>query len=940
MQGCVVAFLRILIADDHETVRCGLRNLLSLRPEWEICGEAVDGHDAVQKVKELKPRVAVLDISMPQLNGLEATRLIRKEVPETEVLIVSQHVSPAVVAAAMNAGARGYVVKADVPRDFLAAVEAVSQCRSAFSSSVADYPANLFLHSDDPSRNLILPASAADTELDSIGGSGHSALVGVRDRLIFQQSPQPMWVCDASTLQFLDVNEAAIRNYGYSRQEFVGMTIKNIHPGEDVPRLEQALSEARLTGVYSGQWRHRTKNGSFIDVEVTSHQQDFVGKQIWFSVANDITDRKRAEAARLMLAAIVDSSDDAIISKDLNGVITSWNISAQRIFGYDAAEAIGRNIRIIIPPELRDEEPKILQRLRAGERIGHYETTRVTKQGKRVKVSLTISPIKDSDGRVIGASKIARDITERLQIESALRHSENRLRLAQAAANIGTWEWDPVRNVGSLSDDLHRMFGTDSTDQRHPQTWISHVHPEDLPKVQAKMEETRGSDVMEFEYRYQHPERGLRWFYCKGRRFSDGNNDRSMFGVLLDVTERKQLEQELRAAHDELEKRVQERTAELAESNRALEAQIRARTQAQEALERQTGTLREHSQLLDLANDAIFIRSFDGTVSYWNDGAERLYGWTKEEAREKRLGMLLQTKFPTPFEKIKEALVRDGNWEGELVHTRKDGSRVTVASRWTLWRDQDGRPLGWLQINTDISGRRRAEESLRHLSARLLQLQDDERRRIARELHDSAGQILVALDINLSLIEKNAENHSPKTVNAINESLGLVQQLSKELRTISHLLHPPLLDEAGLRSAVQWYVDGFAKRSKIPVDLELASDLGRLPRELETTIFRIVQECLTNIHRHSGSATANIRISRNSDGVAVEIRDRGKGMSNNNSRNSSGPVTPGVGIQGMRERVRQLGGHLKIRSGSGGTTVSAILPVAIASAQSATGAAD
>ncbi len=810
-----MASLRILIADDHETVRRGLRSLLSLRPEWEICGEAVDGHDAVQKVKELKPRVAVLDISMPQLNGLEATRQIRKEVPETEVLIVSQHESAEVVAAAMDAGARGYVVKADVPRDILAAIEAVSQCRPAFSCRIANDPANLFPCSNDPSRDSIMQTSAtADSKLNSIFGSVEDTLVGVRDRLIFQQNPQPMWVCDANTLQFLDVNKAAIRNYGYSRLEFVGMTVKDIHPPEDAAKLEQTLSGARLTGTYSGQWRHRKKNGTLIEVEIASHQQDLAGIQMWYSVANDITERKRAETARLMLAAIVDSSDDAIISKDLDGMITSWNISAHRIFGYEASEAIGRNIMIIIPPELRDEETQILRRLRAGERIGHYETTRVTKQGKRVNVSLTISPVRDSDGKVIGASKIARDITDRLQVE-----------------------------------------------------------------------------------------------------------------------------QELRRAHDELEIRVQERTAELTESNRALEAQIRAHSQAQEELEQQAGTLREHSRLLDLANDAIFIRSFDGTVAYWNEGAERLYGWTKEEVVQNGLGTLLQTKFPLPFEKIKEAVVREGNWEGELVHTRKGGSHITVASRWTLWSNQEGVPLGWLQINTDITGRKRAEESLRNLSARLLQLQDDERRRIARELHDSAGQILVALDINLALIQKNAENHSPKTVNAINESLALVQQLSKELRTISHLLHPPLLDEAGLRSAVQWYVDGFAKRSKIPVDLNLSSDLGRLPRELETTIFRIVQECLTNIHRHSASATASIRISRNSDGVSVEVRDHGKGISNS-SRNASSPVTPGVGIQGMRERVRQLGGHLKIRSGTNGTTVSAILPVATAAAQSATGAVD
>ena len=686
-----MAPLRILIADDHEKVRWGLRSLLSLRPDWDICGEAVDGRDAVQKARELKPQVAVLDISMPQLNGLEAARQIRKEVPQTEVLIVSQHESSEVIAAAIDAGARGYVVKSDVPRDFLDAVEAVSQGKPVFSSRISEHqPAITPPPSDDSLQN----------------------------------------------------------------------------PGPEQPAID--------------------------------HKLEFAGG---------------VEMGALM-RAVVESSDDGIVSKDLNGVITSWNAGAQRIFGYTEAEVIGQPITIIIPPELHGEERQVLQRLRAGERIEHYETVRLTKRGKRVDVSLTISPMKDSTGRIVGASKIARDITER-----------------------------------------------------------------------------------------------------------------------------KQADEELRKVHEELEIRVRERTAELAQSNRLLQAQIQERIQAQEALERQTAVLREQSRLLDLANDAIFIRSFEGTIFYWNEGAERLYGWTKEEALENRLGMLLQTEFPIPFEEIREVLVREGSWEGELIHTRRDGSHITVNSRWTLWRSAEGNPLGWLQINTDITERKRAEESLRALTARLLQLQDDERRRIARELHDSAGQILVALDINLSLVQKN-EGLAPNAANAVRESIALVQQLSKELRTTSHLLHPPLLDESGLPSAVRWFVDGFAKRSKIPVDLEIAPDLGRLPRDLETTIFRMVQECLTNIHRHSGSPTASIRIARNSNHVSVAVRDRGKGMSTDNYRNSFGPITPGVGIQGMRERVRQLGGHLQIHSGSSGTTVRATLPLTNAAAQSTSGAAN
>jgi PAS domain S-box-containing protein len=225
-----------------------------------------------------------------------------------------------------------------------------------------------------------------------------------------------------------------------------------------------------------------------------------------------------------------------------------------------------------------------------------------------------------------------------------------------------------------------------------------------------------------------------------------------------------------------------------------------------------------------------------------------------------------------------------------------------------------------------------AQERLRMLSARLLQMQDDERRRIARELHDTAGQILVALNLNLVPVEEELQKENSGLARKITESLRLIEELSRDLRTMSHLLHPPLLDEAGLLSAVRWYVEGFAERSKIQVDLQLDQNVGRLQAELETTIFRVVQECLTNIHRHSSSSWASVAISRHTPNIRVEIRDHGTGMPM--------PVRAGVGIQGMGERVRQLGGHLEIESGNGGTRVAAIVPADLASVEPSAGVID
>lgn len=212
----------------------------------------------------------------------------------------------------------------------------------------------------------------------------------------------------------------------------------------------------------------------------------------------------------------------------------------------------------------------------------------------------------------------------------------------------------------------------------------------------------------------------------------------------------------------------------------------------------------------------------------------------------------------------------------------------------------------------------RTNESLRQLTGRLLTLQDEERRRIARELHDNAGQALSALAINLSEVEKGFRELI-RTAGMVADSTSLVQELSADIRTMSYLLHPPLLDDVGLVSALRWYVEGFAERSKIEVELECGEDLGRLSPEVETTVFRLVQECLTNIHRHSGSPIAAIRINQGEGHLTVEISDQGKGLLPETREQMGSGGTLGVGIRGMRERVQQLGGSLEISSDGIGT---------------------
>jgi two-component system NarL family sensor kinase len=229
-------------------------------------------------------------------------------------------------------------------------------------------------------------------------------------------------------------------------------------------------------------------------------------------------------------------------------------------------------------------------------------------------------------------------------------------------------------------------------------------------------------------------------------------------------------------------------------------------------------------------------------------------------------------------------------------------------------------------LEAEIAERKRAEQSLRELTGQLLVMQDEERRHMARELHDHAGQTLVALGMNFSALRDLVRDDDPKITSLMSQSQELTDSLLKEIRTLSYLLHPPLLDEAGLRSALQWYVEGFSKRSRIEVDLELPADLGRLPRPLELVIFRVVQEGLTNVHRHSGSRWARIHLECSGDTIRLAIADRGSGIPARKLGKMS-LAQLGVGVRGMVERVRQFGGTLKIDSGPAGTTVTVEIPI-------------
>jgi len=333
---------------------------------------------------------------------------------------------------------------------------------------------------------------------------------------------------------------------------------------------------------------------------------------------------------------------------------------------------------------------------------------------------------------------------------------------------------------------------------------------------------------------------------------------------------------------------------------------------------------------------ALFMLDTGGYVATWNTGAERIKGYKASEI----IGQHFSVFYPEedlragkPAMEL-EVASRVGRFEDYGWRIRKDGSRFWANVVITAVRDTEGKLIGFGKVTRDLTERMLAqksleesaarlaesEKSLRELSLHLLRTQDEERRRIGREIHDSLGQYLSVLKMKLDSISAD--------VDEVAQCGDLVDECVKEVRTISYLLYPPMLEEMGLKTAIPWYLDGFSKRSGIQTTFSCPEDFDRLPRDTELVLFRVLQECLTNVQRHSGSKSAAVTIARNGDSVVLEVRDAGKGLPATvlEQANRDWMGSLGVGLRGMSERVRQLGGNLEMSSNEIGTQVRATVP--------------
>ena len=598
-----------------------------------------------------------------------------------------------------------------------------------------------------------------------------------RYRTLFNLGPVAIYSIDTSGV-IQEFNRRAAELWGRepalgdTDQRFCG-SFKMFRPdGSFMPHAQCPMAEVvsgKITAAHDAEVLIERPDGSRVIVLVNirplkNDRGEVIGAINCFY---DITERKRAETAASRLAAVVQSSHDAIVAKDLNGIITDWNQSAERIFGYGPKEIIGKSVLTLIPKDRHSEEQDILKRIRRGELVDHYETVRRRKDGTLINVSLTISPVKDLNGKIIGISKIVRDITR--------------------------------------------------------------------------------------------------------------------------------------------QKRAEQRLA-------------------------------EQSRLLDLSNEAILVRDPQNRITYWNDGANELYGYLPEEALGKVTHKLLRTEFPESLKSIYKKLERDDRWSGELVHKRKDGTKVVVMSHWALDRDGHGRSAFVLETNADITQRKQTEAALQRskemleklvqqrtkalrvanaeleneisrrkgLEGQILEISDREQERLGQELHDGLCQQLTAIGFLARATALRLKNHRVVQTDDLEKIAKLINASVMDARNIARDLHKEEIDAAGFLPALEHLAD--RQIWKTSCRLDLRTEVNIEDDNVASQLYRILREALINANKHARATQIVLEVRRLKNHLVFSVTDNGVGF--NNKTNTG----HGLGFPIMKYRAESIGARLELES--------------------------
>jgi len=698
--------------------------------------------------------------------------------------------------------------------------------------------------------------------------------------------------------QPLFINPAFCTMLGFTEEELRNKHCVDFSPREDAEK-DWALFQQLRAGVidhYQLEKRYFRRDGSLVWGSLSLSLLDACPSRLVLAMVEDITEKKRAEEARFRHAAIVESSEDAIVSVTLDGLIVSWNAGARRMFGYDESEILGKSVDILVPSEHPDEESQIFEILKAGQRIDQVETIRATKSGGKIAVSLSISPIRNSNGQTVGYSGIARDITERKRAEEALRTSEERLRLAQQAAHIGTFEWNIRTGTNTWTPELEAMHGLPPGGFGGTQkVWENLVHPQDLKGVLQLIDETLKTGLpTEGEWRVVWPDGSIHWIAARWQVLMDESGQPSrMVGVNADISQRKQSEEALQ------------------EVNRSLEAQA--------------AMLQSREELLK-----IFVQNVPAGVAMLDRDMRYLQvsdRWCQDYSVDHSdvLGRSHYEVFPTMPDRWKQAHRRA--LEGETLRAeedrwdREDGSVAWV--RWEIrpWKLATGTIGGILIFAEDITRRKQMEEAISSLNRKMIDSQEQERSRIARELHDDVSQQLALLAVQLDQWSQSAPE-SQGLQEYLEQAKQRITDIAHDVQSLSHQLHSSKLEYLGLVAAARSFSKEVSDKNGVRVEFREDGVRRTLPNDVSLALFRILQQALHNAVEHSGAKWVQVRLWEQANEVHLTVEDRGKGF------DLSAAQTTGLGLISMRERARLVEGDVAIDSRPmAGTTIHARVPV-------------
>ena len=723
----------------------------------------------------------------------------------------------------------------------------------------------------------------------------------------FHASPDSMTISSFNDGRYIEVNEGFTRLFGWRRDEVIGKTVTELGfwtDLDDYKRLKnRILNSGRTSQLEFGL---HVKSGEVRTVQLSADLISLNGQTCVLAIAHDITERKQREAelraseqrSRTLLEAmrvgITTWGTDGRCSLVNSAMLDMTGMSEDQFIGKTGAEigpAYGEDGKEI-PGPLRPaaRAKSTLQPVRK-QVLG----LKTTSSKDLLWVLADAVPEFTPEGAFKGLISSYTDIT-------GLKRAEEQTRISQEMFSKAFHSSPDAVTISTLEDGRYlevnesysRLFGWSRDEVVGKTTLELGVWPDPSGRDKFKGALQKHGQVRQLEVQLATKSGSLRTFLLSADVI-DLNGQQCLLAVSDDITEWKQ---------------------------------------AQEALRFSEERFRTLVQSLDAG---VVLLSTDAHFQFVNRAALKMFGLKPEDILGKGLGSLGYTpiredgtELPHGLRPTMEALTKGTPIRDRVLgwrSPRSDEVLWTISNAVPLY-SEDGKIAGVLVSFADITERKKADEAMRQLSGRLLQLQDEERRRLGRDLHDSLAQSVLAVNLSLAQVTQSSKVLDERNRTAIAKARELLQDMSRQIRTLSYLLHPPLLDELGLVSAVKEYALGFSERSGIQVQVGVSPGFGRLPQEAETALFRIIQESLANIQRHSGSHSARIRLDSRSELITLEISDQGHGMSPSSGRKLNTPGTPiGVGIAGMRERMAQLGGTLEIDSNKSGTTVRATLPV-------------